>query len=488
MPRESATVGVTTPEFKKIGLSEPIPDGWERANVDLVREHFDAVKPILTEWCIALLIDDSNDHWKVTGGGYGHDIGAVSDTDLTLIDEQVITPTVPVGPDRGVVPEPEAEEPVAAAATAAATEAPDESAVVAAPVKIAGHYVAADTPTLDVSEWVPTAAQVQEIAGALPQLRLRQLVLDGVPVSGSTPKQGDFQYGVETLDADLDIIRTLCKGLRACQVLTSLSLKGCHMGPQALVLLAAAEVFRDASAALNRLTIDSTGVMEDKYGNSEQKTYTLTASDVTIDLSQKNLGPADVTLLTVWIQRPDVSAVVKKVALSGNALTGGEPSYNVTTKAFDIQTDGKDISGVSVLFPSMTKVTELDVSNCGLGATSMPGLAKLVSDATAALASVNFSGNGLTGASKEHGQWENIDLDLSGFVSLCTVLGKVTEVNLNDCGLGSASMPELAKIFSDPSAAVAHLNIAGELISPSVLYTRLPTILALLLTNCLITH
>jgi Ran GTPase-activating protein (RanGAP) involved in mRNA processing and transport len=143
---------------------------------------------------------------------------------------------------------------------------------------------------------------------------------------------------------------------------------------------------------------------------------------------------------------------------------------------------------VSVLFPSMTKVTELDVSNCGLGATSMPGLAKLVSDATAALASVNFSGNGLTGASKEHGQWENIDLDLSGFVSLCTVLGKVTEVNLNDCGLGSASMPELAKIFSDPSAAVAHLNIAGELISPSVLYTRLPTILALLLTNCLITH
>jgi Ran GTPase-activating protein (RanGAP) involved in mRNA processing and transport len=56
---------------------------------------------------------------------------------------------------------------------------------------------------------------------------------------------------------------------------------------------------------------------------------------------------------------------------------------------------------------------------------------------------------------------------LSGFVSLCTVLGKVTEVNVSDCALGPASMPELAKIFSDPSAAIAHVALCGNMITGS---------------------
>ena len=56
-------------------------------------------------------------------------------------------------------PEPEDEE---QAAAAAATEAPDESTVVAARVSIAGHEVAADSTTLDISGWVLTAAQVRE--------------------------------------------------------------------------------------------------------------------------------------------------------------------------------------------------------------------------------------------------------------------------------------------------------------------------------------
>eukprot|EP01047_Picozoa_sp_COSAG01_P109533 COSAG01_NODE_38399_length_490_cov_0.734015_1_plen_77_part_01 len=73
--------------------------------------------------------------------------------------------------------EPEDEE--QAAAAAATTEAPDESAVLAARVNIARHEVAADSTALDVSKWGLTAAQVREVAGALPQLRcLRELVLD----------------------------------------------------------------------------------------------------------------------------------------------------------------------------------------------------------------------------------------------------------------------------------------------------------------------
>ena len=121
-------------------------------------------------------------------------------------------------------PEPEEDEEQAAAA-AAATEAPDESAVLAARVKIAGHEVAANSTVLDVSEWGLTAAQVREVAGALPQLfYLQELVLDGVPVSGTTPRLGDFRRGVETLDANLDMFRVLCEALQALQGLTSLSL------------------------------------------------------------------------------------------------------------------------------------------------------------------------------------------------------------------------------------------------------------------------
>jgi hypothetical protein len=263
------------------------------------------------------------------------------------------------------------------------------------------------------------------------------------------------------VDADLGTFRALCEGLRACQGLASLSLKKCYVGTQALALLAdlikviaalttlrcgsnpgmvgelypsgdlrtpdvhiealqqlldalkpsgvteldiskigigpvgvgrVADYVREAKAALNSLTCDSTGVPFVHYVDRHAtgpRTYTLTVGEAAIDLSSKNFGPADVTLLTVWMKRPEVMA---------------------------------------------------------------------------ALASVNCSGNGLTGAVKKNGQWNKVNSDLSGFVSLCTVLGKVTEVNLSDCGLGPASMPELVKMFSDPSATLKKVVLSHNFI------------------------
>eukprot|EP01043_Picozoa_sp_COSAG02_P082246 COSAG02_NODE_20514_length_827_cov_7.825549_1_plen_212_part_01 len=166
-------------------------------------------------------------------------------------------------------PEPEDEEQVAAAAAA---KAPDESFVAAARVSIAGHEFAADTTALDASEWGLTVAQVREVAGALPQLLcLRELVLDGVPVSGTTPKDGDFRRGVKTLDADLGTFRALCEGLRALRGLTSLSLGGCYLGPKAQALLAEV-VFHDASAAVASLRCANNPGMVgtlDQYGRLE---------------------------------------------------------------------------------------------------------------------------------------------------------------------------------------------------------------------------
>jgi hypothetical protein len=150
-------------------------------------------------------------------------------------------------------PEPEEDEEQAAAAPAA--EAPDESTVAAARVSIAGHEILADSTALDISKWGLTAAQVREVAGALPQLLcLQELVLDGVPVSGTTPRRGDFEYGVGNLDTDLAIFRMLCEALRALQGLILLSLGGCYLGPQALAVLAEV-MFRDASAVVKKVAL-----------------------------------------------------------------------------------------------------------------------------------------------------------------------------------------------------------------------------------------
>eukprot|EP01047_Picozoa_sp_COSAG01_P001212 COSAG01_NODE_26_length_36857_cov_31.426166_17_plen_73_part_00 len=62
-------------------------------------------------------------------------------------------------------------------------------------------------------------------------------------------------------------------------------------------------------AALNSVTVDSTGNM------SSPETYTLTTSEEKIDLSSNNLGPADVALLTTWLQRPEVTLGIRPLRL-----------------------------------------------------------------------------------------------------------------------------------------------------------------------------
>jgi hypothetical protein len=639
-------------------------------------------------------------------------------------------------------PEPEDEEQAAATnAAAAAAKAPDESAVATVRVDVAGHEVTAGANTLDVSGWKLTAAQVREVAGALSQLPcLRELILDGLPVSGSTPRRGDLRCGVETLDADLDTFQALCEGLRVRPTLTSLSLKRCYLGPQALALLAEV-VFRDASAAMKRVVLshnflfgskdrtsyDSTQIhdvdavqsgwsalcdvlpaspleelivadigmgvtgvislakaissmaalaslkmghadfgsvyvtgeaafqvdltaannkggklgfrnrpdMGDKCGQAcdDGSTHTpieqtddwiqiaanrwlpkkylieldtltpcvfqmlcdaLKTSQVTeVDFSHCGLGSPAMKILSDYVR--DARAVLASLTLSGNRITDWDRDLSglvalgeaivpsKTLKSIDLSDCGIKVKGVTevakfisagaavkkitlsnnflfgskfdddlyetvhdndadqsgwsalcdalpaspleeliavdigmgvtgvtslakaisagaavkkvalsknFLFGSKPKYSdgsgglvhiidadqngwsalcdalpsspleELIVADVGMGVTGVTSLAKAISS-MAVLASVNFCGNGLTGAAKEFEQWKNIDSDLSGFVSLCTVLGKVTEVNLSDCGLGPASMPELANIFSDPSAAIEKVNVSG---------------------------
>ena len=70
--------------------------------------------------------------------------------------------------------------------------------------------------------------------------------------------------------------------------------------------------------------MDSTGspkLNANVYGRSAAeasgpRTHTLNVGEEAIDLSAKNLGTADVNLLSVWMQRPEVISSLTKVVIT----------------------------------------------------------------------------------------------------------------------------------------------------------------------------
>eukprot|EP01046_Picozoa_sp_COSAG06_P048861 COSAG06_NODE_7391_length_2521_cov_2.207680_1_plen_565_part_01 len=163
---------------------------------------------------------------------------------------------------------------------------------------------------------------------------LNAIMLDECLLTGTKIKDKGYSYEtIEQLDADLSGFTALCSSLSSSQIV-SISLRKCYLGPQALTLLTDAI---KGMAALNSLTIDSTGVPKLKYSHqsgyaeSGPRTYTLTASEKTIDLSSKNLGVADVNLVAVWMKRPEVSAAVEALAVGANPI--GTKGGHILTEA-----------------------------------------------------------------------------------------------------------------------------------------------------------
>eukprot|EP01048_Picozoa_sp_COSAG05_P014427 COSAG05_NODE_1634_length_4366_cov_44.638522_3_plen_670_part_01 len=234
-------------------------------------------------------------------------------------------------------------------------------------VQIAGHDIAVVTTALDVSRWRLMAGhEVQEVTRALPLLLcLQELVLDGVLVSGSTTRSTagavrtvrrlrrstagavrcrrptfddpTIVYRapiVKTLNAHLDRLRALCEAVRACQALTSLSLKGCHLGPRALLLLG--DLIRDGAA-------------------------------------------------------------VKKLVLSHNFIFGSKDmgSWD-NTEVHDIDADQTGWSALCGALPS-SPLEELIVEDIGMGVTGVTSLAKAISAAGASIASLALDSNDIFG-------------------------------------------------------------------------------------------
>eukprot|EP01043_Picozoa_sp_COSAG02_P017721 COSAG02_NODE_809_length_16922_cov_11.295013_13_plen_1654_part_00 len=193
---------------------------------------------------------------------------------------------------------------------------------------------------------------------------LTSITLDGQPLSGTTLDYSWLPPKIIDIDADLSGFKLLCEAMASSQI-EVVSMKSCYLGPQALTSLADAiklmaaiasltisgnfifgstdvwtgfslqtvhDVDKDQSgwnnlceqlkgsnitsftasdigmgpvalrtlatslpAAVNSVTVDSTGQMGD------QKTYTLTGDEDKIELANKNLGPADINLISAWL-------------------------------------------------------------------------------------------------------------------------------------------------------------------------------------------
>eukprot|EP01043_Picozoa_sp_COSAG02_P048149 COSAG02_NODE_4698_length_5082_cov_4.415412_2_plen_1410_part_00 len=203
-----------------------------------------------------------------------------------------------------------------------------------------------------------------------------RLILDENPLTCGT-RSSDF-------DKDITGVVNLCDTLKTSSV-TELSLAKCRLGPDSLGKLA--EYVRDAEAAINSVTVDSTGYTTDWRGdwrNGGPKTYTLTAGEEHLELSSKNLGPADVTLVAAWLTT-SAGATIARLILNDNPLTGGRYNSDYDT----------DITAVSALFDILktSYVTELSLANCRLGPGSLGKLAEYVHEAEATLTSINCLAN-----------------------------------------------------------------------------------------------
>eukprot|EP01044_Picomonas_judraskeda_P005078 COSAG03_NODE_464_length_7697_cov_3.596999_2_plen_1099_part_00 len=226
------------------------------------------------------------------------------------------------------------------------------------------------------------------------------------------------------------------------------------------------------SATVRRLTLSGNPLTGGRYNGDCDKGLsgvtalfdTLKASSVTkIGLANCRLGPRSVGKLAEYVR--EASSVVDEMNVSMNPI--GVDGAKALAEVLPESTLKCLIIGPkSTRLPvNDAEATELNFEGQKFTPTEVTLVAKAIST-MAALASVNFSGNPLTGATYNSilGRWENIDSDLVGFIALCSVLGKLNEVNLSDCHLGPASVAELAKVFSDADAVVTDLNVSEAVI------------------------
>lgn len=147
---------------------------------------------------------------------------------------------------------------------------------------------------------------------------LRHIDISDNAVFGT--KVADTFFGTEienAVDVEQAGWKALCESVKSSQIATLIA-TGIGMGPEGCLHLCAAV---SDSSALQSITLDSTGDLRGKMiGDSKrgQQPYTLDASATEIRLRERNIGPADVTLLEAWLAKPDVAGTVELIDVLDN--------------------------------------------------------------------------------------------------------------------------------------------------------------------------
>jgi hypothetical protein len=257
--------------------------------------------------------------------------------------------------------------------------------------------------------------------------------------------KNEHQYStkqVHDIDADQSGWSALCDALPAAP-LEELIVADIGMGVTGVTSLTKAI---SSMAAIKSLTVSSTGNMRD------QKSYTLTVGEPAIDLSSKNLGPADVNLLTVWMRRPEVSAALASLTLRGNALTGASQNFGKLGDPWE--NIDSDMTGFAALCAVLGKLTKVDLSDCHLGPASTAELAKVFSDAKAVLASLTVDGNDLFGTKRYKQEYKHKYLDMKGWMALCKTL-KSSNTLVSFSAADIDMNPEAVAMLADAIKAMA---------------------------------
>eukprot|EP01046_Picozoa_sp_COSAG06_P031396 COSAG06_NODE_3053_length_5914_cov_126.204643_2_plen_1719_part_00 len=286
-----------------------------------------------------------------------------------------------------------------------------------------------------------------------------------------------------------------------------------------------------AGAALNSLTVDSTGDRDYPWRNGGPKTYTLTASEDKVQLSQKNLGSADVALLTAWLQRPEVSAAAARLSLGSNPRIGDEALVQLLDALKDVSLTSLDITSTGCGVPAASKLAELlsgatkfsdavadlniseaiigdagallveaisassslefitigkglrlplkdnydsdilDAAEKGIEAGGATVIAWwLTTDAAAALNSLRCGNNpGMVGELDEDSDLETPYAHAEVFKQLTDSLktSQVTDVDFSSCGIGAVALGHLSDWVRDATAAVDTVILKHNMITGS---------------------
>ena len=303
------------------------------------------------------------------------------------------------------------------------------------------------------------------------------------------------------LDTSMEGFESLCAVVGTDVI--ELNLSGCGLGPAAATELRCCALFqvRDsdddtdtvATTAAHVVSLQSNPLGSDGAQflargfqlNTRLRTLLgVTEKSTTLDLScdQMNLGLQGprrldeglAQLLVAEMQACRAATMLQHINLSyaklgvqgGTALVEGV--FSTTTNLETI------VMGKNLTLPlkEQREGTTLDASD----QHNDPGFVVILAwwlstPAAARIVDLNLSGCGLSGAIAASpwqlakglkGRFQDIDSELAGLGQLCKVLSRMQTVTLNNCGLGVASLIELAKVIGMASSQVATLNLDGN--------------------------